>query len=123
MAHRLLKLLFLAGAVLCAGIPAALAHAFLDHASPAVGSTIHGPPAQVRIWFTQELEPAYSAIQVLDSTGKQVDKGDKHLNPKDPTMLEVSTPDLPPGKYRVIWRVLSVDTHTTEGNFTFTVSP
>jgi methionine-rich copper-binding protein CopC len=26
-----------------------------------------------------------------------------------------------PGTYRVTWRVLSVDTHTTEGSFTFKV--
>jgi methionine-rich copper-binding protein CopC len=26
-----------------------------------------------------------------------------------------------PGTYRVSWRVLSVDTHTTEGAFTFRV--
>jgi methionine-rich copper-binding protein CopC len=25
------------------------------------------------------------------------------------------------GTYRVTWRVLSVDTHTTQGNFTFRV--
>ncbi|MGH3579780.1 MAG: copper resistance CopC family protein, partial [Mycobacterium sp.] len=75
------------------------------------------------IWFTQELEPAFSTIQVVDSAGKQVDKGDKHLDPKDATLLEVSLPELPPGKYRVIWRVLSVDTHATNGDFSFTVIP
>ncbi len=99
------------------------AHAFLDHASPAVGSTVHGSPAQVQIWFTQELEPAFSTLQVVDSSGKPVDKGDKHLDPKDATLFEVSLSELPPGKYRVLWHVLSVDTHTTEGNFTFTVAP
>jgi methionine-rich copper-binding protein CopC len=28
---------------------------------------------------------------------------------------------LPPGTYQVHWRVLSVDTHKTEGNFSFSV--
>ena len=32
-------------------------------------------------------------------------------------------PDLPPGTYKVIWRVLSVDTNRTEGDFTFRVGP
>ncbi len=29
----------------------------------------------------------------------------------------------PTGTYKVIWRVLSVDTHTTEGDFKLTVAP
>jgi copper resistance protein C len=99
------------------------AHAFLDHATPAVGSEVHGPPAQVKLWFTQALEPAFSKVQVLDAKGNQVDKGDVEVDHSDPTLLEVSVPPLGPGEYRVAWRVLSVDTHVTEGNFTFDVAP
>ena len=36
-------------------------------------------------------------------------------------VYNVSVKPLPPGTYRVHWKVLSVDTHTTEGNFTFRV--
>jgi copper resistance protein C len=99
------------------------AHAFLDHAMPAVGSAIHGSPAQVRLWFTQELEPAFSTVQVQDRNGKRVDKQDKHVDPANPTLLQVTLPQLAPGRYRVMWRVLSVDTHVTEGDFTFDVVP
>jgi methionine-rich copper-binding protein CopC len=35
--------------------------------------------------------------------------------------MRVSVKTLPPGTYHVSWRVLSVDTHTTEGAFSFTV--
>ena len=38
-------------------------------------------------------------------------------------MLRVTLAPLAPGTYRVVWRVLSVDTHVTEGDFTFTVVP
>jgi hypothetical protein len=38
-------------------------------------------------------------------------------------LLRVSLPKLVPGTYRVTWRVLSVDTHVTEGDFTFAVVP
>lgn len=99
------------------------AHSFLDHAAPAVGSVIHGSPAQVRLWFTQELEPAFSTIKVLDRSGTQVDKQDKQVDRANPALLRVSLPELPPGKYRVVWRALSVDTHVTEGDFTFDVVP
>ena len=101
----------------------ASAHAFLDHAAPAVGSAIHGSPAQVRLWFTQELEPAFSTVKVLDRSGTQVDKQDKQVDHANPALLQVSLPELAPGKYRVVWRALSVDTHVTEGDFTFDVVP
>jgi methionine-rich copper-binding protein CopC len=99
------------------------AHAFLDHATPAVGSVIHGSPAQVRLWFTQELEPAFSTLQVKDRNGRQVDKQDKNVDRANPMLMQVSLPQLAPGKYRVVWRALSVDTHVTEGDFTFDVVP
>lgn len=71
-------------------------HAFLDHADPKVGSVVAVAPGELRIWFTQELEPAFTMAQVLDANGKRVDTG---------------------------WRVVSVDTHPTEGRFTFRVGP
>ena len=101
----------------------AAAHAFLDHATPAVGSAIHGSPAQVRLWFTQELEPAFSTVQVQDRDGRRVDKQDKRVDPANPALLQVSLPQLAPGRYRVVWRALSVDTHVSEGDFTFDVVP
>lgn len=116
--------LILAACVALLGfMPGAHAHAFLDHARPAVGSTVHGSPAEVELWFTQELEPAFSTVRVLDQNGRQVDKGDKKVDRGDKTLLRVSVPQLPPGNYRVIWRVLSVDAHVTEGDFTFNVAP
>jgi methionine-rich copper-binding protein CopC len=99
------------------------AHAFLDHATPAVGSAVRASPTQVELWFTQQLEPAFSTARVSDRSGKQVDKGDPQVDRADATLLRVSLPRLAPGTYRVTWRVLSVDTHVTEGDFTFDVAP
>jgi methionine-rich copper-binding protein CopC len=99
------------------------AHAFLDHAAPAVGSAVHASPAQVRLWFSQELEPAFSTLKVLGADGRQVDKQDKQVDLADAAVLQVSLPQLAPGRYRVVWRALSVDTHVTEGDFTFDVVP
>jgi copper resistance protein C len=121
MNRRLLMLLALASAP--AFFPVAGAHAFLDHAMPAVGSVVHGAPAQIKLWFTQRLEPAFSTMQVLDRSGKRVDKGDPQVDRADAELLLVSVPQLTPGTYRVTWRVLSVDTHVTEGDFTFAVAP
>ena len=102
---------------------AAWAHAFLDHATPAVGSTVQGTPARVALRFTQRLEPAFSRVQVVDAAGKRVDREDASVSGDDATMLTVSLAPLAPGRYAVKWRVLSVDTHVTEGDYTFTVAP
>jgi|SRR5260221_8614184 len=102
---------------------AALAHAFLDRAVPAVGSRVRTPPSEVRLQFSQPLEPAFSSVRVLDAGGKQVDRMDKRLDPSDASLLKLSVPRLAPGLYRVVWRVLSVDTHISEGDFTFEVVP
>ncbi len=99
----------------------ARAHAFLDHASPAVGSSIRTAPAVVMMWFTQQLEPAFSTVTVTDKSGNRVDKDDAQVDAKDPSELRISLRPLPPGTYNVAWHVLSVDTHTTEGHFTFAV--
>ena len=120
MKRALLLSAFVIGSAL---VPVADAHAFLDHAAPAVGSTVHGPPAQVKVWFNQSLEPAFSTVRVFDRNGKQIDNGDARIDPGDSTMLRVSLPTLPPGTYKVTWRVLSKDTHVTEGDFTFDVAP
>ncbi len=97
------------------------AHAFLEHSDPPVGGKVHSAPAAVRIWFTEAIEPSFSSIQVFDATGKQVDKKDTHLDRSNRSLLQVSLPRLGPGTYKVVWRVVSVDTHRTYGDFTFQI--
>jgi methionine-rich copper-binding protein CopC len=97
------------------------AHAFLQCAEPAVGSTVQRSPSEVQIRFTENIEPAVSSIQVFDASGKEVDKRDLRLDRSDHALLHVSLPQLGAGTYKVVWRVVSVDTHVTSGNFTFRV--
>jgi hypothetical protein len=99
----------------------ASAHAFLDHADPKVGGTITNSPTEIKIWFTQNLEPAFSTLEVRDAQGKEVDKKDAHLDDKDKSLFLVSLPQLPAGTYTVIWHAVSVDTHKTQGRFEFTI--
>ena len=99
---------------------AANAHAFLDHAEPRVGSTVSAAPKEVVLFFSQNLEPAFSTIEVSDASGARVDQGKPKVSA---TTMRVGVKPLPPGTYRVRWQVLSVDTHTTEGSFTFQVGP
>ena len=99
----------------------AWAHAFLDHAVPKVGSTVTSAPTEVKIWFTQNIEPVFSTVVVKDENGKEVDKKNMHEDDKDKSLLIVSVPPLPDGTYTVIWHVVSVDTHRTQGHFKFTI--
>ena len=113
--------LILTGALTVGAAAPAPAHAFLDHASPAVGSAVPTAPAAVTIWFTQGLEPAFSSVTVTDATGQRVDLGNVQIPPGHPDQLQVGLKPLPPGTYRVNWHVVSVDTHPTQGSFTFQI--
>ena len=96
------------------------AHAFLDHAEPRVGNKVATAPREVTLWFTQKLEPAFSTITVTNAAGQRVDTGKTRVSG---SQMSTSLRSGGAGTYRVNWHVLSVDTHTTDGNFTFQVGP
>lgn len=98
-----------------------LAHAFLDHSDPAVGSTVPGSPGIMHLWFTQQLEPAFSSVTVTDKSGGTVNAGSATIDPGNRSEFDVKLKPLAAGTYKVKWHVLSVDTHTTDGDFTFSV--
>jgi len=97
----------------------AQAHAMLDRASPAVGSTVGAAPRAVMLTFTENIEPAFASVRVEDASGARVDQGKPQLAGRN--VLRVGLKPLPPVSYKVIWKVLSVDTHATQGSFSFQV--
>jgi copper resistance protein C len=105
--------------LLLAGIRDAAAHAFLDHAEPPVGHTVSAAPGELRLWFTQSLEAAFSTVTVTKD-GHRIDAGKPRVSGNE---IAVSLKPAGKGTYHVNWRVLSVDTHTTAGDFSFTVGP
>ncbi|MBV8213869.1 MAG: copper resistance protein CopC [Verrucomicrobia bacterium] len=111
----------LTGIALLFSVPTAWANAFLDHTEPAVGSTADSPVTEIKIWFTQNLEPALSQMQLLDRHNRPVTQNQATVDSSDPSLLTLSVPALRPGKYKVYWKVMSVDTHMTVGNFFFSV--
>ena len=94
------------------------AHAMLASASPPVGGSVGAAPHQVTLSFTQGLEPAFSSVQVTDSKGARVDAGKAQVSG---STMTVGLKALSPWTYKVHWHVLSVDTHKTEGSFSFRV--
>jgi copper resistance protein C len=115
--------LLLAVAALLFGTPPAWAHAFLERAAPAVGSTVHAAPSELTLRFSEAIEPAFSTVQVTGSGGERVDAGSAKVDPREPAILHVALTKLAPGIYKVVWRVVSVDSHVTDGDFKFTVAP
>lgn len=105
------------------GFAPALAHAYLSRAVPAVGSTVAASPTEVDCSFTEELEPSFSTIEVQDASGKRVDAGNMHISPRDAKQMIIGVGHLAPGTYKVTWHAVSVDTHHTQGTFSFTVAP
>lgn len=102
---------------------AALAHAHLQTAEPAVDGAVARAPAELAINFTEALEPAYSGIEVTDAQGQRVDRNDGHTAPGNAKRFLVGLPTLQPGTYTVRWHATSVDTHKTDGTYHFTIRP
>jgi copper resistance protein C len=101
----------------------AAAHAFLDRAEPRVGSRVAAPPAQIRLRFTQGLEPTLCAVKVEGPAGFGGAEAAQPLS-ADPHVLVVALrKPVPPGRYVVRWRVVSTDGHITQGDFSFEVRP
>jgi methionine-rich copper-binding protein CopC len=99
----------------------AWAHAFPVRSEPRVGWTVPVSPQKVTIWFDGELEPAFSTITVYNAAKQEVDKGNSRVNGPDGSVLEVDLMPLTFGTYHVYWKALSIDTHVTQGDFTFAV--
>jgi copper resistance protein C len=99
------------------------AHAYLQRAMPLVGSTIPASPPELTLEYSEAIEPRFSSVMVTDAAGQRVDKSDLHIAPPDPKRLLIGLLQLKQGTYRVEWHVTSVDTHHTEGKFTFSVQP
>jgi methionine-rich copper-binding protein CopC len=114
-------------AVLTAGLmalgfaPAALAHAALVKSEPARRAELSKAPSQVRLWFNEKIEPAYATIQVLRQGGVPVVHPPAVVDKDDAKLLVLQLPQLDPGAYTVKYRVLSVDGHTVDYGYTFTV--
>jgi methionine-rich copper-binding protein CopC len=104
-------------------IMAADAHAFLDRAVPPVGGAVPASPKEIRLIFSEGVEPRFSGIEIATSDGRPIATGPAATAPGDDKQLVLVVPPLTPGRYRVSWHVVSVDTHRTEGQYTFKVGP
>ena len=101
----------------------AQAHAFLVKADPAVGSAVTNKPTALRLEFSEALEFAFSGVELATASGSALTLNGMRFADDTHKVLVAGVPVLAPGMYRVKWHAVSVDTHRTEGEFTFTVKP
>jgi len=102
----------------------ASAHAILLRSDPAKDSVLSIAPKQVRMWFSEALNPAFSTAVVVNGENKRVDNRDARVSSTDQTEMDVTLqPNLPPAVYIVIWRTDSAaDGHILRGSFIFSVA-
>jgi copper transport protein len=100
------------------------AHAILLRSDPAKDAVLSVAPDQVRMWFSETLNPAASTAAVVNQANQRIDKRNAFVSPDDATEMDVSLqPNLSPGVYVVVWRTDSADDgHVLTGSFLFTVT-
>jgi methionine-rich copper-binding protein CopC len=97
----------------------AFAHVSLVMSSPQAGANLEAAPAEVRLTFDGELDPARSGFTVLDHRGQAVGRGQVDLGVADRNVLAGSIEVSVPGTYTVEWSVLGIDGHEISGAFSF----
>jgi methionine-rich copper-binding protein CopC len=120
MTNRWNAMALIAGLAIAAPVPA-FAHAFLTQSNPRVGSTVNTVPKTLLLTFTEGLEVPFCRVSVTDGMGMHADAGKPQAVPGHRNELLVPLKVPMPGTYTVTWHALSVDTHRTQGHFSFTV--
>ncbi|HEY6452323.1 MAG TPA: copper resistance CopC family protein [Steroidobacteraceae bacterium] len=98
---------------------AALAHAHLQQAVPADGSTVASPPAQFTLKFS---EPAHLTALSVQKQGEAHPQRIAPLPTTASAQFSVPAPPLAPGVYELRYRVISADSHVVSGSLHFTVA-
>jgi copper transport protein len=116
-------LLALVAAAALALPAAAWAHAALLRTVPEASRTINRAPQEVRLSYSEPVEPRFAIVSVTDAQGRQVTSGSPAAAVGAPQTLVTPLRHVPEGWYLVFWRVISADGHPVRGAFTFAVGP
>ena len=119
---QLLAIAMLVPAIFFMHANQAFAHASLVKAEPARRAVLSTAPSQVRLWFNEEIEPAYASLSLLDEEKKSVTDNKVKVHPEDAKSILLELPEIQPGRYTVKFRVLSVDGHVVDSDYNFTVT-
>ncbi|MCB0210368.1 MAG: copper resistance protein CopC [Anaerolineae bacterium] len=102
--------------------PAVQAHANLVRSDPADGANLSESPPEIHLWFDEAISSQFSTAQLLDVNSQPVEGVGIRADSTDPKLLILTLPELPPGVYSVLWKVLSeTDGHFSQGLLVFGV--
>jgi copper resistance protein C len=99
----------------------ASAHSFPDKEMPSAGQQVASSPSEVVIDFDAPIEKLFAKLEVTGTDGQNLAAGAPQVS-DDGRQLSVKVGALKPGDYTVKWAVVCIDTHHTEGSYTFTVA-
>ncbi|PMX26032.1 MULTISPECIES: copper homeostasis periplasmic binding protein CopC [unclassified Pseudomonas] len=102
------------------GASAAFAHAHLKSSEPAADSTV-AAPKDLRLTFSEGVEATFTKVS-LSKDGTEV--AIKRLETPDAdkkTLVVTPAAPLADGHYKVVWNAVSVDTHKSNGEYSFQV--
>ena len=106
-------------AVLLPGAPA-WAHAQLVASDPAKDATLATAPAAITLGFSERLNPDFTTIVLSDAAKQRVPASAPAVEGGESTITPAAP--LRNGAYTVAYRVVSVDGHTVQGSYAFTVA-
>jgi methionine-rich copper-binding protein CopC len=110
-----------------AGAGSISAHAVPERAYPEMNTAVPVMPAQIEVWFSEEVKSEGTTLEVLKLDGTRVDLGNTTLDLKDPnrSLVTVGVHDgLDNGAYVVQWTSVSaIDGDSVSGSYQFIVDP
>jgi methionine-rich copper-binding protein CopC len=117
--------MYISGALLIAALTGntivAAAHSLPESETPSAGQTLASPPSEVAINFDAPIEKLFAKLEVTGADGKNEAAGAQQVS-DDGRRLSVKVGALKPGDYTVKWAVVGIDTHHTEGSYTFSIA-
>ncbi|NDF88891.1 MAG: copper resistance protein CopC, partial [Actinobacteria bacterium] len=121
--RKLSRFVLVAVIVCCGGVVwstnIAEAHAGLKSSEPAASSVLEQTPKEIVLNFGESVEVSFGSIRLFDSNSKIIVlPTPKHVvkdGVVDTKTVRVAVPDLEPGSFLVVWRVVSADSHPVQG--------
>ena len=96
------------------------AHAHLKDQAPAADSTVSAP-SELRLVFSEGVEATFSKVSISKDGAPVPVKGLATEGSDKKTLIVTPAAPLAAGAYKVEWHAVSVDTHKSEGAYSFKV--